>query len=308
MKALLLCFLLVTSPAWAGLDRYSDLVVSDREPRRQLPPRGVRVTYLGTNGYLLEARGATLLVDPYFSRVGLGRIALNLKLRPSADRLAAGMARLPKRIDAVLITHGHFDHLLDAPEIARRTGAKLIASPSSVLLAESAGLPRSRCLQVMPKHVVHAASAKVRVLSSAHDRILGWMPFPGSRTRRPPAPQRASDWVCGEPLAFLIEMGGQRIYVDSGGTPAVLPGEDLGAIDLAIVGVALPDSRKRLDRVLDRLSPRYLLPSHQDDFFRPLERGFVFGKSSDFGQVRRVSATRSQKLILLDYFRPWTLR
>jgi hypothetical protein len=54
------------------------------------------------------------------------------------------------------------------------------------------------------------------------------------------------------------------------------------------------------------LRPRFFLPSHQDHFFRPVQQGFVFGPLTDFAEVRRVTA--GQRLIVLDYFRPWTLR
>jgi hypothetical protein len=119
-------------------------------------------------------------------------------------------------------------------------------------------------------------------------------------------PQRAADWICGETLAFLIEVNGQRIYIDSGGTPAQLPPNE--RVDLAILGMALPDSRARLAAALARLQPRYVLPSHQDDFFRPLSAGFQFGPLTDFPFVQRESAQQNRtRLILLDYFRPWTL-
>ena len=125
------------------------------------------------------------------------------------------------------------------------------------------------------------------MLSATHDRLFGKVPFDQRIRRRPVAklgeggpPQRAADWICGEPLAFLIEVNGQRIYIDSGGTPAQLPPNE--RVDLAILGMALPDSRARLRAALARLQPRYVLPSHQDDFFRPLSAGFQFGPLTDF--------------------------
>jgi hypothetical protein len=79
-------------------------------------------------------------------------------------------------------------------------------------------------------------------------------------------------------------------------------------VDLAIVGTALPDSRARLAAALAHLQPRYVLPSHQDDFFRPLSTGFQFGPLTDFPRVQRECAQQHRgRLILLDYFRPWTL-
>jgi hypothetical protein len=104
----------------------------------------------------------------------------------------------------------------------------------------------------------------------------------------------------------LIEVNSQRIYIDSGGTPSQLPPNE--HVDLAILGMALPDSRARLAAALKRLQPRYILPSHQDNFFRPLSAGFEFGPLTDFPRVQRECAQADHsRLILLDYFRPWPL-
>jgi hypothetical protein len=72
--------------------------------------------------------------------------------------------------------------------------------------------------------------------------------------------------------------------------------------------MALPDSRARLPAALERLQPHYILPSHQDNFFLPLSEGFQFGPLTDFPRVQRECARADRgRLILLDYFRPWTL-
>jgi L-ascorbate metabolism protein UlaG (beta-lactamase superfamily) len=206
-------------------------------------------------------------------------------------------------VDAILVTHGHFDHLLDVPAVMAKTRPRLIASAFSVNLAKGAGASSGDA--VKPGDVRRIGPWKIRVLSATHDRLFGKVPFD-----RPPSqvgpPQRAADWICGEPLAFLIEANGQRIYIDSGGTLTQLPPNE--RVDLAILGMALSDSRARLAKALAHLQPRYILPSHQDDFFRPLSAGFQFGPLTDFPFVERECAQQNRsRLILLDYFRPWTL-
>ena len=324
----------------AGLGSYADLVVSDPPATRH---NGVRVTYLGTNGYQFEFKGHALLVDPYFSRVDLLSVAFGSRIQPDISRIADGMRHLaPKnvrssafrragtaranrvnaelqasrspKLDAILVTHGHFDHLLDAPIIMSKTHTRLIASRSSIDLAKRAGVSSGDA--VAAGDVRRIGPWKIRVLPATHDRLLGKVPFDGREPLRAglPAeasakagpPQRASDWICGEPLTFLIEINGQRIYIDSGGTPMQLPPNE--SVDLAILGMALPDSRARLPAALEHLQPRYVLPSHQDNFFRPLNAGFQFGPLTDFPRVQRDCARASRsRLILLDYFRPWTL-
>jgi hypothetical protein len=62
--------------------------------------------------------------------------------------------------------------------------------------------------------------------------------------------------------------------------------------------------------VVRGLRPRFVLPSHQDDFFRPLNQGFRFGLLTDFPSVRKCFRERGLpgRVILLDYFKPWTLQ
>jgi L-ascorbate metabolism protein UlaG (beta-lactamase superfamily) len=231
-------------------------------------------------------------------------------IQPDKQRIESAMKHLASKADAIVVTHGHVDHLFDAPNIMPMTGARLVASQTAVDLAKAAGAPPSRCDAITPGDFRRIGPWKIHVLAAQHDRVfLIGVPFSGNR-KRSGAPKRASDWVCGEPLAYVIEVSGKRIYIDSGGRPSLLPPADIGSVDLAILGVALPDSRARFVDTVRRLRPRYILPSHQDNFFQPLERGFNFGPMTDFPRVFRdyERARFPGRLILLDYFRPWMLR
>ena len=307
MKWIVLFLALPAQTVCAGLARYSSLVAAD-PAGASAQHDAIRVTYLGTNGYQFESEGQALLVDPYFSRLNFTRVVLGGHVQPDLQRIDDAMKRLSSKVNVIVVTHGHIDHLLDAPVIIRKTGARLVASRTAVELVTRAGAPAAHCDAITAGKTRRVGRWKITALQATHDRVFPvGVPFAGE-PKGTGAPRTAADWVCGEPLSYLIETHGHRIFIDSGGTPSLLP-PALGRIDLGILGVALPDSRARFSQAVRRLRPRFVLPSHQDDFFRPLKAGFSFGSFTNFPRVLRDhdSERLPGRLILLDYFRPWTL-
>lgn len=309
MKLAIFGLLLCANVARAGLKEYSAIVVADAA-QAAAPRYAIRVTYLGVNGYQFETGKHVLLVDPYFTRIGFWPVALNQPIASDQARVAEYSKRLRTPVDAILVTHAHFDHLLDVPAIMQKTGAPLLAGPSASNLMRSEGVPRAKCETVKPGTVRTIGPWTIRVFAARHDKLFGSTPFPGRVDTITRPPKKVSEWVEGEPLAFVIEAAGQRIYVDSGGLPGSPPSAAIRHVDLAILGVALPDSRRRYAEAVRSLRPRYILPSHQDDFFAPLSSGFVFGKMTNFPQLLQTQTEEHLpgRVILLDYFRPWTLR
>ncbi len=71
----------------------------------------MQLTYFGHATFQIETDGTTILVDPF--------LVDNPHTDVSPDALDP---------DVILLTHAHFDHIADAPSIATRTGALVVAN------------------------------------------------------------------------------------------------------------------------------------------------------------------------------------
>src|SRR5256885_3240520 len=103
MKLVAVTILLIAHVASAGLQKYSSLVVADANPTEALPPNAIRITYLGVSGFQFETNRHALLVDPYFTRIGLLPAALNQRIQSDPNLVAEGLKHVRPRVDAILV-------------------------------------------------------------------------------------------------------------------------------------------------------------------------------------------------------------
>ncbi len=174
-------------------------------PPRPPPRAPLTLTYLGVAGWQLEANGHTLLLDPYFSRP-----ALDGPIVPDAAAIAA---RTPPRVDAILIGHSHVDHLLDAPTIARATGAQLIGSATTAAVARASGVPDDQIVTVKGGEDYQFDGWSVRVLPSLHSALDAKHTVGGPLAGPPVLPMGFADYAEGGTFAYLVRLGGHQILL-----------------------------------------------------------------------------------------------
>lgn len=263
-------------------------------PPASLHPRGdagdgLRIRWLGTAGHVVQTATTTVLIDPFLSRPGLLKTGFG-RLRPHTERWGSW---LPDSVDAIACGHSHYDHVMDAPEIARRTGCLLLGSPTTMAFARAHGVAETQLCEIPPEGATHrVGDVDVRFVPSLHGRILaGRVPFAGEVRTPPRLPARVFHYRMGGAFGIHLTTPWGRVYHNGSADLVDAELEGLEA-EVMLVGLAGRQATPRyLPRLMHALRPQVVVPTHHDAFFAPLELGVRLLPSVDLpGFVREVGS------------------
>lgn len=236
-----------------------------------LPP-GLELEWLGVSGYRMTYEGTSLFVDPYLSRVPLRALLLRRRALPDPAQLDRWVgAAAGSDVAGVLVGHTHFDHAVDAPALAGRFGAPAYGSASLAALMRLHGLG-GLAVEVEPYRRYELGPFVVSFTPSAHSKLLlgRRVPFDGELSCDHLHGLTPGAYRCGQVFGIRIEVAGTSFYHQGSANliDASLRDEP---VDVFLAGVAGRSVTPRYwARVLPRLDPRVVVPTHYDDFFKPL--------------------------------------
>ncbi len=239
-------------------------------PRGPASQNDVKLTWLGTASFVVSTTTTTVLVDPYLTRAPI----LELPFSHEPDEHAI-FGSLPARVDAIVCGHSHYDHVADAPRIAKRTGALLIGSESTCAWGVAEGIEDSQLVRVLPKGgTVTVGDVEIRLVPSRHGKALFHrVPLPGTVLRPPTLPQPIWAYKMGGAFGVLLRTSGLSIYHNGS---ADLIDAELSGVSADVLLACLAGRRGTpayLRRLVDHLGPGLVVPTHHDAFFAPLSRG-----------------------------------
>jgi L-ascorbate metabolism protein UlaG (beta-lactamase superfamily) len=230
-------------------------------------PAGLELEWLGVAGYRLTYAGVSVFVDPYVSRVPVRDLLLRRPALPDPamiDRYVRADV-----VAGVLIGHTHWDHAVDAPAIARRFGTTAYGSDSLARLMRLHGLPS---VVVEPGRRYELGPFVVSFTPSRHSKLLFGrkVPFDGPLTCEDAHALSPGAYKCGAVYGIRIEVAGISLY-HQGSADLDDAQLERDPVDVFLAGVAGRQVTPRYwERILPKLDPRVVVPTHYDDFFAPL--------------------------------------
>ncbi len=254
--------------ATARRQHTSDLLTAKQLAWRESTlPAGLEVQWLGTAGFRFAYQGTVIWIDPYVTRLSLGDL-LRRRVVPSSRE---AVTRWIDRADAILVGHTHFDHALDVPAIAARDRCPVYGSTSLQHLMGLHGL--AELAHVVEPHARYEVGPfAFHFVPSVHSKLqLGLrVNYGGELTCDHLDGLTPQAYRCGQVWGVCVEVAGVRFYHQ--GSADLIDDEirDRG-VDVFLCGIAgRRFTRRYVERIVARLEPRVIVPTHFDDFFTPL--------------------------------------
>ncbi|HEX7956120.1 MAG TPA: metal-dependent hydrolase [Pyrinomonadaceae bacterium] len=224
----------------------------------QASAQETKVRWFGHAAFSITTpRGKVLLIDPWLSNPS----------NPEAGEGKDPLASVPK-VDYILLTHGHRDHVGDAVEIAKKTGAALVCNPELAgNLVKLAGFPAKQAetdaiMGIGGEIQVADGEVTIAMTPAVHSSSV-FNPKAGATE-----PERAYG---GNPAGFVIIIrGGPTIY-HSGDTAYFKDMETVGEqyqIDLALLNIGghFGMEPRMAARAAQSVRARLAVPQHYATF------------------------------------------
>jgi L-ascorbate metabolism protein UlaG (beta-lactamase superfamily) len=204
----------------------------------------ITLTWTGHATWLIDTGKGTLLIDPFFDEC------------PTASMKARDVA-----CDAILVTHGHFDHVADLVAIAKWTGAMVYCNWEIAQWLGKHGVQNVQPMNLGGSVAVPGGRAKMEIAhhsSSLPDGSYG-----------------------GNPAGWLLDVGGVRVFIAGDtalfsdmeriGRPVQGRGLDVAVLPIGDLFTMGPDDAVEAVRLL---KPKLALPSHYGTW-PPIEQNAI---------------------------------
>jgi len=194
-----------------------------------------RLQYLSHSAFLIETAGKKILIDPFFTG--------NPKAPAEAKKI---------RPDYILLSHGHGDHLGDGVQLAKDSGATIVAPNELAVWCGDKGC------KVHPMHLGGAWNfdfGRVKLTIAHHGSAVS-----GDR-----------GWeYTGNPCGFLVTSEGKTVY-HSGDTALFFDMKLIGEmnpIDVALLPIGDNFTMGITDAIkaVELLRPKRVVPMHYNTF------------------------------------------
>ncbi len=229
----------------------------------------IEMRWLGVASFLLSDGETKILLDPAWTRPGVLQW-MGLKQFKSDQKLVDKVLEKidVKKLDAVLVTHSHFDHIVDAAYVARQTGAIFYTDKNFEKIAKANPWANLFTKPLEVNKTFEVGKFRITAYQRDHAPLIGSIDFvPGD------VPKDFNfgfwDYKAGRTWIYLIEHPeGVILFHNTHDDDQDLKNyrPDVTSIDVLIQGVTKSDTDPLVNGYAKTLKPKVFIANHFDNF------------------------------------------
>lgn len=276
--------LLLLAALWGYLFSYPPAPIDpawELAPAESIPEGAVTVRFAGTTTMLVSDGETDFMFDGWFSRPGPITL-LTSEFSPDLGNIEYGLDAMEvKTLAAVLPVHSHYDHAMDTPEVARRTGAMVYGSEATANISRGWGLPEGQIAVLEDREAISLGQFVITPIESVHmlyenPEMVAAIITDAEISEPLVPPATLTDYKLGKAYVFHVEHPkGSFLLVGSAGfIPGLLAGIDVDVIFLGTGGLGTKsDDYRELywAETVDVTEPERVIPVHYDSLTGPLQ-------------------------------------
>lgn len=228
----------------------------------------IEFRWLGVASFLITDGETKILFDPAWTRPGVFHWLGMASFKTDPEIVDKVLKKIEvTKLDAVLVTHSHYDHIIDAPYVAKLTGATFYTDKNFEKIAKA----YDKTITTAPLEVnksFQIGKFKITAYQTDHAPLLGSIDFvPGN------IPKDFNfnfwDYKAGKTWVYLLEHPeGVVLFHNTHNDEQALKTyrPDLKSIDILVQGVTKSDSELLVKGYASGLTPKAFIANHFDNF------------------------------------------
>jgi len=295
MRAALIVILIVASIAFGSQ-------AAQCQTGSASPMQHVTLKWLGTAGWEIQIGQTKILIDPFLTRQ---QAVASEEWKTDEE----AVLKVISGADYIFAGHSHADHIGDIPFIAKRFGAKILGSRTTVNLSLSAGVDKAQLTTISGGEKLDFKDFSVQVIKSQH----GILTRDGQK--RQPRSAEITRPLSGPILGKHFVEGGSYLYYFSFGKLSLLHQSTGNFIEENLQGlepdiaILAENGNYEWTEALKILRPKTVVVHHYDDWRVPLSSGMTAAVRRRAQRLEKdvKSVDRDIKVIIPDFFQTLTL-
>ncbi len=258
----------------------------------------LEIAWLGTSSIYISDGETSLFFDPFITRPSKSNVFTLKKLISNTDDVNEWLTKIDHRstIQAIFVSHTHYDHVLDLVEVARETRAIVYGSQSTHKIIDKANsqprendepkifyqsiqLPKQENNELSYQTISDHGDFTITILPAKHTPHFCHVTLLKGKIKDSfKLPETVLGYRMGENFSFLIEhpLGNILFHPSSIAVEFEESFTQAKEADLIILGIQKVDDLSDLEQyVFDPFNVKTVIPVHYDYFFKPLKKGVI---------------------------------